>query len=234
MNGKSWFEKLQMLQISLCVHQDDPEAVNWGKLKLCEKLKKKLLSVQRSCTIWITIIVYKCFFPHKYSVVKRVWTKIVPTAFKFCTSGAISPVALSHFTRDSAGECGLSFLWLPETLCSQCVPGRARGEDRLFSAPTLQCCPVPIWLTAQFEGGRKALCRLWMTCQSQLDQLLLLRIVWVCVRVCVCVTCVHRLRQLHLIWVRIAVREVYKTVGKLVCIGLVWISPLSVCEVQLS
>lgn len=120
---------------------------------------------------------------------KRVSTKIIPAAFKLCTAGATSPVALSHITRDCAGECGLSLLWLPETLCSHCVPRRARGEDRLFSAPTLQCCPVPSWLTAEFEGGRKALCCLWMKCQSQLDQLLLWRTVWECVRVCVCVTC---------------------------------------------
>lgn len=46
-------------------------------------------------------------------------------------------------------------------------------------------------MTAQFESGRKALCRLWMICQSQLDQLLLSCIVWVCVRVCVCFMCAH-------------------------------------------
>lgn len=103
---------------------------------------------------------------------------------------ATSPMALWHITTDCAGDCGLSVLRLPETLCSQCVPWRARGEDRLFSAPILRCCPVLIWPTAQFECGRKALCRLWMICQSQVDQLLMLSIVWECACVCVFVLCV--------------------------------------------
>lgn len=92
------------------------------------------------------------------------------------------PLALSHNTTDCIGECGFSVLWLPVHYVL-CIPWQAWGDDSLFSARILQCCPVPVWLTAQFEGGRKTLCCLWMMCQSQVDQLLLLSIMWECVRV---------------------------------------------------